>query len=106
MSGMGVLDIAHVGSSNNNFLLDFIEENFPVQRDSLLDSKVPLVESTLMGRKTLHFVEKRFKSLNSVFLAVLCLFLLGWIGFLDSLFSVLLDALEGLFDHMRSVKLY
>jgi hypothetical protein len=73
MGRVSVLDVAHVGSSDDNLLLLLVEEDFPVEGDGLFNAEVPLIESTLMGGAPLHFGEKRFKSLNSVLLAVLSL---------------------------------
>lgn len=105
MSWVSILDVAHVGRSDDNLLLLFVEEHFSMQRDGLLDAEVPLVESALMGGTALHPVEEGFKSLNSVFLAVFSLHLLGGVKVCNSLFSELLDALVSLLDHVRGVQL-
>lgn len=76
MGGVCILDVTHVGSSNDDLLLLLIKEDLSVEGDGLFNAKVPLVESTLVGRAALHFGEKRFKCLNSVLLSVfssLCL---------------------------------
>lgn len=106
MSWVCVLDVAHVRSGNDDLLFLLIEEDLPVQGDGLFNAKVPLVESTLVGGAALHFVEDRFKSLNSVLFAVLSLLLLDRIDVFHSLLCELLHALESLLNHMGGVELY
>lgn len=105
MRRMSVLDVADVSGGYNDLLFLFIKEDLPMQRDSLFNAKVPLIESTLMFRAALHFVEDRFKSLNSIRFAVLSLSLFNWINVLQSLLCEVLHALESLLYHVRGIEL-